>query len=683
MTRARRTTAATATAAVLATAGGLLAVTAAPASAAVTCTSPVFKRQLFANTAFSGTPKKTDCDAAINENWGAGAPATGLPANNFGVRWTVTRDFGSGGPFALNAAVQDGIRVYVDGVRKVDLWKNVSTTVKKTVNVTVPAGRHTLRVDYVNWTGNANVGLTYTPRTSATVDTVAPLAPRGVWTSYDNVGLKAYVRWAKNYEMDLAGYHVYRRLSGSTSWSRVNSALLTGTGYTDTPPPTGQAYSYEVRAVDKAGRVSPGSADVSVTTVDRTGPAAPTGLAVTGECYGNRLAWNPVTGAAKYRVEYSAQASGPFTLLDLTTDTRYRDLDAPCNALRYYRVLALDPLGNPSAPSATVVGDGVDRTPPEAPFETKAWADASNVDVYWKVSASTQADITQEGTFRVYRSAGTTVSPDAQPLSCEVRAPGGTSSSTPWYEAICPSTDDWNADSVYAYAVTAVDQFGNESPRTTVIARNQDAVPPAPVTGLKATPRRDGVLVEWNASPEADVSTYDVLYGVMKDGKPEWLGPCNNGSIGNTAQLCINLPDGEEYVFTAVADDRWGNQLPFTDPSVPYVTATELDVRPSVPAPEGSPVSVTSGWSLYKWMPVSWKCAPGADCSQVTGYHVDRWDPALGAYVRLTQAPLTTDHYEDPGVKLGDTYFYRVTAVMADGSESVPGTGWRLYAATV
>ncbi|MEE1763858.1 PA14 domain-containing protein, partial [Streptomyces sp. SP18BB07] len=146
MTSVRRSTAAAATAVVLATVGGLLAVSATTANAAVTCTSPVFKRQLFANTTFSGTPKKTDCDSAIDQNWGTGAPATGLPTNNFGVRWTLTRDFGSGGPFALSASGLDGIRVYLDpgttGARKIDLWKNGTTTVSKTVNLTIPAGKH-------------------------------------------------------------------------------------------------------------------------------------------------------------------------------------------------------------------------------------------------------------------------------------------------------------------------------------------------------------------------------------------------------------------------------------------------------------------------------------------------------------------------------------------------------------
>ncbi|WP_416965986.1 hypothetical protein, partial [Streptomyces sp. Agncl-13] len=42
----------------------------------------------------------------------------------------------------------------------VDLWKNTSKTVSKTANVTIPKGKHTLRIDYANWTGAAKVKFT-------------------------------------------------------------------------------------------------------------------------------------------------------------------------------------------------------------------------------------------------------------------------------------------------------------------------------------------------------------------------------------------------------------------------------------------------------------------------------------------------------------------------------------------
>jgi hypothetical protein len=90
MNPARHTTAA---AVVLSVAGGLLAGATTSASAAASCTSPVYKRQFFANTAFSGTAKKTDCDNAIDQTW-TGAPASGLPKDNFGVQSTSYTDTG-------------------------------------------------------------------------------------------------------------------------------------------------------------------------------------------------------------------------------------------------------------------------------------------------------------------------------------------------------------------------------------------------------------------------------------------------------------------------------------------------------------------------------------------------------------------------------------------------------------
>ncbi|GAA1158527.1 hypothetical protein GCM10009654_13320 [Streptomyces hebeiensis] len=362
MNPARRTTAAAATLA-LATAGGLLTV-ATPASAAVSCPSPVYKRQLFANTSFSGTPKKTDCDSAINEKWGTGAPASGLPKDNFGVRWSVTRDFGSGGPFALPVTAQDGIRVYLDGARKVDLWKNVSTTQKKTVNVTVPPGRHSLRVDFVNWTGKAEVSFSYAPRTSATVDKVKPLTPTGASTSYDSTTGRTRMTWAKNKEMDLAGYRVYRRLKGA-SYGTKPLATTTSTSYTDSAvPATGDIYYYEVRAYDKAGHESTGTADQAVTTVDRTAPAAPTGLTAAAETGGLRIGWEAVTGAASYRVYRAATADGAFARIGTANQASYQDPSAAHGVTYYYRVTALDKAGNESGRSAAVKGTGRDLTPP-------------------------------------------------------------------------------------------------------------------------------------------------------------------------------------------------------------------------------------------------------------------------------------------------------------------------------
>ncbi|WP_309243859.1 PA14 domain-containing protein [Streptomyces sp. CAI-85] len=245
--------------------GGMVAVVPRVAVAAdVGCSANVYKRTFYKNTSFSGSPVRTGCDSAISESW-AGSPGSGVPSNKFGVRWSVTRDFGSGGPFTFAASGTDGIRVYLDGKRKIDLWKNTGDTSRsKSVNLTVPAGKHTLRVDHVNWSGAAKVKFSYTPRTSATYDKVKPLAPTGVKTAYDTKSRRTTVSWGANKEMDLAGYTLYRRPVGSGTWTKV--AATSARSHTDplVNPDDRTAYYYEVRARDKAGNSSGGSADVVV-----------------------------------------------------------------------------------------------------------------------------------------------------------------------------------------------------------------------------------------------------------------------------------------------------------------------------------------------------------------------------------------------------------------------------------
>ncbi|MDO0913167.1 PA14 domain-containing protein [Streptomyces sp. DT2A-34] len=400
MNPARRTTAAAATAVVLATAGGLLTAVATPASAAVTCASPVFKRQFFANTTFSGTPKKTDCDSAIDQSW-SGAPATGLPKDNFGVRWTLTRDFGSGGPFSFAASGLDGIRVYLDGVRKIDMWKNVSTTVSKTVNVTIPSGKHTLRVDYVNWTGSAKVKFGYTPRTSATVDTVKPLTPTGTSLSYDAATGKAKLTWAKNKEMDLAGYRVFRRLKGAAfPGTPLATTTTSTTTYTDaTLPVTGDIYYYEVRAYDRAGNVSTGTADQAVTTVDRTAPDKVTGLSALGTTAGNSLTWQASSSKDVDHYEVwgapvgEADPDGPQPVWG----TSWTDTTADPGKAYTYTVQAVDAARNfaPLSDPATVTRPVASGVP--APASLQATPADAHTRLTWTPS---EGDVTG---YRVYR----------------------------------------------------------------------------------------------------------------------------------------------------------------------------------------------------------------------------------------------------------------------------------------
>ncbi|GAB2864215.1 hypothetical protein GCM10027074_34400 [Streptomyces deserti] len=347
------------------------------------------------------------------------------------------------------------------------------------------------------------------------------------------------------------------------------------------------------------------------------------------------------------------------------------------NTARYYRVRALDALGNPSA-YATVTGDGVDRTPPKSPTSLGSVAEVGYTDVYWKQPDGFDEDFTNGGTYRVYRSPGKTLDPAALTrVTCAEESSGQTSTG-----GVCHDLD-MPAGTYVTYAVAAVDPAGNESALSApLVVRTGDRVAPGPVTGVQATPRADGVLMSWAASAEDDVERYWAWTGARQaDGTVKWLGAsdCREGTSDPLAVLCGDLPDGETYVYAVIARDRWGNALPPSDPKVTVVEATELDVRPSV--------TVTRDWELGSighgtviggpdedGPSVNWRCDKTPDCDTVAGYRISRWNASTKAYGPLHAGLLSaeTRAYTDTTAARGTTHFYTLEAVRADGS--VAGT---------
>ncbi|MET9088253.1 PA14 domain-containing protein [Streptomyces sp. NPDC004237] len=643
-----------ATAVVLATTAGLLTVVAAPtASAATTCTSPVFKRQFFANTTFKGTPKKTDCDSTVSESW-SGAPASGLPKDNFGVRWSVTRDFGSGGPFALAASGLDGIRVYLDGVRKVDLWKNTTKTVSKTVNVTVPKGKHTLRIDYVNWTGAAKVKFAYTPRTSAAVDKVKPLTPLDPLVSYDVSANTTKLSWTKNREMDLAGYRVYRRLRGSTSWTKTGTT--TATSLTDAPPATGDLYYYEVRAYDKAGNESTGTADALVTSTVLQTPA---GFTASATDTGAELSWTGVHAAVKYRVERTDFYGVVTKSWDLAYTVTLTDDSLTRGETVKYRVASVDGSGHVS-PFTDL--KAVTR-PLAPPRELTATAGIGSATLQWTM----KAEDTPYGDFRVYRS--TTLPVDtstAQWVTCT------TSFTTLSDGSRRYSCGDFSAEegTTYHYAVANV-QWPSVSPlsNTATVTTLESDKPPAQVTGLTATATEYGIELDWDDNTEPDLLRYVVYRGTVlgEEGEEQ---VCSGGewawlNAGTSHYRDVRTPDGDHACYWVDAIDTAGNSSRWLGP-VSAVAVDELDLTPSVATPEGAPLTLTADTPDSGGVRLGWSAVDSA-----TGYQVYRWDPATKTYEKL--AATTDRSYDDTTATRGTTHYYWVTALYADGTESAPG----------
>ncbi|MET7692780.1 PA14 domain-containing protein [Streptomyces sp. NPDC005483] len=664
----------TATAVVLATAGTLVTLTATPASATVSCASPVFKRQFYANTSLSGTPKKTDCDNAIDQSW-SGAPLSGLPKDNFGVRWSVTRDFGSGGPFALNATGLDGIRVYVDGVRRIDLWKNTSTTVGKTVNTTIPSGKHTLRIDYANWTGTAKVKVTYTPRTSASVDKVKPLAPTGASVSYDKTTGKAELTWATNKEMDLAGYRVYRRGKGGT-FPVKPLATTASASYTDTTlPKAGTTFYYEVRAYDKAGNESGGTADQPVTTVDRTAPTV-TGLTVVAESalFGVTFTWWPGEPDLTTQLLRSASPDGPFEVAETNLGSSAVHETAPYGETSYYKIASTDAAGNTGYSSVVPFA-----RPLAEPYFYNLQNRPENgggVDLFWKVSPHAPQE------FRVHRveqrydsAAGKDVVVDARVVPC---APKLTDTAYGTQNTYTCTDSTAVPGGIYTYGVTTVDALGRESEQSTQPSiTHSDGTAPPLVTGFTATATEYGTVLDWDDSPAADIAEYHVhRLSTVDDGtRYTYVGRVEAG----TSRLVdsANLQDGETLTYFVDAVDTSGNTTDVSAETEVSTTVTEYDLRPTVQTPvdwlvdaDAEPAASGTGVDL------TWRLSTSYYGTDITGYRIHRWNPATAAYEPLTAEPVTGLSYTDTTAAAGTTHFYWVSAVHADGRESAPDDAW-------
>lgn len=131
-------------------------ITQTPTAMSPTPTPPViynWRGEYFNNMTLAGPPALVRDDATINFNWGAGAPASGMPADNFSVRWLRTFSIAQGS-YRFYAAMDDGLRLYVDDFLLINEWRDASYR-QVSVDHWLSAGSHLIRVEYYEHLGDA------------------------------------------------------------------------------------------------------------------------------------------------------------------------------------------------------------------------------------------------------------------------------------------------------------------------------------------------------------------------------------------------------------------------------------------------------------------------------------------------------------------------------------------------
>ncbi len=149
---------------------------------------PDWKGEYYADIALSGTPFFVVNERLIDFEWGPGAPASGMPSDNFSARWTRSVHV-EAGLYRFHARVDDGVRLWVDGTLVIDHWQDGPANTYFG-DLYLSGDNHSLRAEYYEHTGQAVVQVSWelipntaTPTSTPTqTPTSTPLPPTSTST---------------------------------------------------------------------------------------------------------------------------------------------------------------------------------------------------------------------------------------------------------------------------------------------------------------------------------------------------------------------------------------------------------------------------------------------------------------------------------------------------------------------
>jgi len=114
------------------------------------------------NTTLTGDAVISREDETLDFDWGDGSPGTGISADRFSARWErhLTISAEDAGNYIFTVEVDDGVRLWVNGVLKIDSWIEQA---KASYEARLPLseGEHLIRVEYFELTGAASISVSW------------------------------------------------------------------------------------------------------------------------------------------------------------------------------------------------------------------------------------------------------------------------------------------------------------------------------------------------------------------------------------------------------------------------------------------------------------------------------------------------------------------------------------------
>jgi len=115
------------------------------------------KAEYFNNTNLVGTPALVRTDAAINFDWGANGPGSGIAADHFSARWSGQVEAPATGSYTIRAVADRGVRVRLNHAEVIDGWNSFQRT--SAPQQLVAGKKYDLEVEYFESSGAATMKL--------------------------------------------------------------------------------------------------------------------------------------------------------------------------------------------------------------------------------------------------------------------------------------------------------------------------------------------------------------------------------------------------------------------------------------------------------------------------------------------------------------------------------------------
>jgi fibronectin type 3 domain-containing protein len=388
------------------------------------------------------------------------------------------------------------------------------------------------------------------------VDNIPPKAIEGVRA--ERVEEAVEVTWPMSPETDLAGYKIYRTIDPTLGVDLLQEELIDPdqTVFIDTTAAEGEAYLYQITAVDEAGNEGKLSGPSLMTIEDRTPPPAPQSLDAEFLEDGNvRVFWNPGEMApdfSRFLVYRRSISPTDSTIYDLISDDNFRDtefFDDGVSDLGFqegmfyeYGVSVADSSRNFSE-IITVRLQIPDRTSPNAPTSVFVEnMDGNRVDINWPNSSS--GDVVTYLLFREQRDGGRILLDSTAVTDRSFR------------------DETVEVGNEYRYGISAVDSLRNESEPTFsryLFVKKNDPI--SRVRNVRIVQRNESPELYWEPVSSQHLVGYMVYRSDISTGIYE---PVNSEPIIETI---FPLEDQEPgYWYRVRALDVSGNESRASEP---------------------------------------------------------------------------------------------------------------------